>query len=159
MYFGDIGHNSKELIGYFERNGGTSCPVDANPAEWMLQVIGGARGTSTHLDWFKIWRESHEYNMIQNELRNSKKVIRVKGLPATSKMVESKAIASLRHHLPCNYERTSSASFSSTGVCLSTSTPKPNSVPLLPFLRALSFFAPQIQYKASKIRCLPFFSH
>ncbi|KAJ3981928.1 CDR ABC transporter-domain-containing protein [Lentinula detonsa] len=34
--------NSKTLTFYFERQGASPCPPDANPAEWMLQVIGAA---------------------------------------------------------------------------------------------------------------------
>ena len=42
VYYGDIGENSNILTSYFERNGASPCPADANPAEWMLEVIGAA---------------------------------------------------------------------------------------------------------------------
>ena len=72
VYFGDIGENSSTLIGYFERNGASPCPKDANPAEWMLEVIGAAPGSHTDLDWFDIWRKSSEYVEVKRELRRLK---------------------------------------------------------------------------------------
>src|ERR1700709_1169649 len=39
VYFGELGKNASTLIDYFERNGGFQCPKDANPAEWMLEII------------------------------------------------------------------------------------------------------------------------
>ncbi|CAK7202027.1 Multidrug resistance protein [Sporothrix eucalyptigena] len=68
VYFGDIGENSKTMTSYFERNGGHPCPPDANPAEWMLEVIGAAPGTSTDIDWFQAWRKSPEYTAVRAEL-------------------------------------------------------------------------------------------
>ncbi|KAL7918043.1 ABC-2 type transporter domain-containing protein [Trichoderma austrokoningii] len=73
VYFGDIGQNSHILTSYFERNGGHSCPPEANPAEWMLEVIGAAPGSHTDVDWFKTWRESPEYQAVQAELENIKR--------------------------------------------------------------------------------------
>ena len=68
VYFGDIGENSKVMTSYFERNGGHPCPPDANPAEWMLEVIGAAPGSSTDIDWFQTWRDSPEYAAVHQEL-------------------------------------------------------------------------------------------
>ncbi|KAM5346379.1 hypothetical protein ACJ41O_009384 [Fusarium nematophilum] len=72
VYFGDIGENSKIMTSYFERNGGHACPPEANPAEWMLEVIGAAPGSHTDIDWFQTWRESPEYQGVQNELEKIK---------------------------------------------------------------------------------------
>lgn len=72
VYFGDIGENSHVMTSYFERNGGHACPPEANPAEWMLEVIGAAPGSHTEVDWFKAWRESPEYQEVQNELERIK---------------------------------------------------------------------------------------
>ncbi|UPK97200.1 hypothetical protein LCI18_008135 [Fusarium solani-melongenae] len=72
VYFGDIGENSHVMTSYFERNGGHACPPEANPAEWMLEVIGAAPGSHTEVDWFKTWRESPEYQDVQNELERIK---------------------------------------------------------------------------------------
>lgn len=72
VYFGDIGENSHVMTSYFERNGGHACPPEANPAEWMLEVIGAAPGSHTEVDWFKTWRESPEYQEVQTELERIK---------------------------------------------------------------------------------------
>ncbi|KAF5024207.1 hypothetical protein F66182_3721 [Fusarium sp. NRRL 66182] len=73
VYFGDIGENSKTMTSYFERNGGHACPPDANPAEWMLEVIGAAPGSHTDVDWFEAWRGSPEYREVQGELERIKR--------------------------------------------------------------------------------------
>jgi ABC-type multidrug transport system ATPase subunit len=65
---GDIGENSKILTGYFERNGASSCPAGANPAEWMLETIGAAPGTFSEVDWHQEWRSGPEYRTVQTEL-------------------------------------------------------------------------------------------
>jgi len=68
VYFGEVGESSKVLTSYFERNGAHPCPEEANPAEWMLEVIGAAPGTSTDIDWHDTWRKSEEYEAVQAEL-------------------------------------------------------------------------------------------
>ena len=40
VYHGELGHDSRKLIDYFEQNGGSECPPKENPAEYMLEVIG-----------------------------------------------------------------------------------------------------------------------
>lgn len=69
VYFGDIGKNSKTMSSYFERHSGVQCPKEANPAEWMLEVIGAAPGSTTNIDWHNAWRESPEYAAVQEELQ------------------------------------------------------------------------------------------
>ncbi|CAJ2504653.1 Uu.00g120470.m01.CDS01 [Anthostomella pinea] len=69
VYFGDIGENSHTMTSYFERHGAPACPADANPAEWMLNAIGAAPGSSTDVDWFQAWRDSPEYREVQAELQ------------------------------------------------------------------------------------------
>ncbi|KIW15896.1 hypothetical protein PV08_05946 [Exophiala spinifera] len=68
VYFGDIGHDSTTLTGYFERNGASPCPPGANPAEWMLKTIGAAPGCSSDVGWHQTWRGSPEYRNVQDEL-------------------------------------------------------------------------------------------
>jgi len=68
VYFGEVGENSHVLTKYFERNGAHQCPTEANPAEWMLEVIGAAPGTSTDIDWNDVWRNSPEYKAVHDEL-------------------------------------------------------------------------------------------
>ncbi|RMZ88596.1 hypothetical protein DV736_g4173, partial [Chaetothyriales sp. CBS 134916] len=68
VYFGPIGKSSKALTSYFERNGASPCPPEANPAEWMLEVIGAAPGSHTDIDWYHTWRNSPEYRQVHAEL-------------------------------------------------------------------------------------------
>lgn len=68
VYFGKVGKDSKVLTEYFERNGASQCPKDANPAEWMLQVIGAAPGSHTDINWHDTWRKSPEYSEVHKEL-------------------------------------------------------------------------------------------
>lgn len=72
VYFGEVGENSHVLSAYFERNGAHKCPDDANPAEWMLEVIGAAPGTRTEIDWHEVWRSSPEYQEVHRELEHLK---------------------------------------------------------------------------------------
>jgi len=45
VFFGELGQESQNLIEYFEGIVGVlPCPVGANPAAWMLEVIGGGTG-------------------------------------------------------------------------------------------------------------------
>ncbi|KAI5455973.1 ABC-2 type transporter-domain-containing protein [Mariannaea sp. PMI_226] len=69
VYFGDLGSGSKTLLDYFERNGALPCPPDANPAEYMLQVIQPPKDESeTSIDWAQVWRNSTEYQGVKQEL-------------------------------------------------------------------------------------------
>ncbi|KAK1056620.1 Multidrug resistance protein [Friedmanniomyces endolithicus] len=72
VYFGEVGANSKVLSSYFERHGSHKCPPDANPAEWMLEVIGAAPGSHTDIDWHETWRGSKEYMEVHAELETMK---------------------------------------------------------------------------------------
>jgi ATP-binding cassette, subfamily G (WHITE), member 2, PDR len=68
VYFGPVGESSKTLTSYFERHGAAPCPPAANPAEWMLEVIGAAPGSKSEIDWPAVWRQSSEYQDVQEEL-------------------------------------------------------------------------------------------
>ncbi|THH08528.1 hypothetical protein EW146_g8957 [Bondarzewia mesenterica] len=68
VYFGDIGDNCDTLTSYFEAHGAHPCPPEANPAEWMLEVIGAAPGHHSKIDWYDVWRKSDEHHAVQNEL-------------------------------------------------------------------------------------------
>lgn len=74
VYFGEVGKNSKVLTAYFERNGAHKCPAEANPAEWMLEVIGAAPGSHTEIDWHEVWKASPEREGVKGELRRLKNV-------------------------------------------------------------------------------------
>ena len=73
VYFGDVGKNSDILVDYFVKNGAEPCPAEANPAEWMLSVIGAASGSYTEIDWFQTWRKSPEYRGVQDQLDDWKR--------------------------------------------------------------------------------------
>lgn len=72
VYFGDLGSNMETLIKYFENKGSISCPKDANPAEWMLEVIGAAPGSHADRNWADVWKESPERIAVREELASMK---------------------------------------------------------------------------------------
>lgn len=80
VYFGDIGKNSKTMTSYFERNGAPTCLPHANPAEWMLEAIGAAPGTTTEVDWHQTWRGSQEFDSVQSELKSLEINVREAGI-------------------------------------------------------------------------------
>lgn len=68
VYFGDLGPHCATLIKYFEEHGAGKCPEEANPAEWMLQVIGAAPGSHASQDYYEVWTNSEEYKEVHKEL-------------------------------------------------------------------------------------------
>lgn len=72
IYFGDLGPNMETLIRYFEKHGSVECPKTANPAEWMLEVIGAAPGSHADQDWPAVWNWSPEREQVQRELAQMK---------------------------------------------------------------------------------------
>ena len=68
VYFGDLGENCSTLINYFEKYGADPCPKEANPAEWMLQVVGAAPGSHAKQDYYEVWRNSSEFREVNSEL-------------------------------------------------------------------------------------------
>lgn len=68
VYFGDLGENCTTLIKYFESYGADPCPPEANPAEWMLHVVGAAPGSHAKQDYFEVWRNSTQYADVRKEL-------------------------------------------------------------------------------------------
>ncbi|KAF7560214.1 hypothetical protein G7046_g3922 [Stylonectria norvegica] len=60
VYHGSLGHDSQELIQYFESNGGPKCPPDANPAEYMLDTIGAGDPDYKGQDWGDTWAQSKQ---------------------------------------------------------------------------------------------------
>ncbi|KAF5374350.1 hypothetical protein D9758_004563 [Tetrapyrgos nigripes] len=71
VYQGELGSHGRSLISYFERNGARPCPADANPAEYMLDVIGAGAGhgnTNAGTDWHKVWTASEESRQLDQEL-------------------------------------------------------------------------------------------
>ncbi|KAJ5619237.1 hypothetical protein N7510_003221 [Penicillium lagena] len=65
VYFGNIGDNGQTLKDYFSRYG-VPCPPEANPAEYMIDIVSGS--LSQGHDWNKIWLESPEHIRVTKEL-------------------------------------------------------------------------------------------
>ncbi|TGO54860.1 hypothetical protein BCON_0101g00320 [Botryotinia convoluta] len=72
VYFGEIGEHSKVLTNYFERNGAHPCGDLANPAEWMLEVIGASPGANNTIDWAETWKNSPERQQVKSHLAELK---------------------------------------------------------------------------------------
>ncbi|KAH7929251.1 hypothetical protein BV22DRAFT_1192162 [Leucogyrophana mollusca] len=68
VYFGDIGEKSTTMLEYFERNGAVHCDPAANPAEYMLDVIGAGATASTSVDWHDVWKRSPEASSLQTQI-------------------------------------------------------------------------------------------
>ncbi|CCD22577.1 ATP-binding cassette multidrug transporter PDR15 NDAI_0A04200 [Naumovozyma dairenensis CBS 421] len=68
VYFGELGDGCQTMIDYFESKGAHKCPPDANPAEWMLEVIGAAPGSHALQDYHEVWKSSEEYSAVLSEL-------------------------------------------------------------------------------------------
>lgn len=68
VYFGEIGKDAQVLIEYFRKHG-AECPLNANPAEWMLDAIGAGQAPRIgDKDWGEIWRGSDELAMVKDEI-------------------------------------------------------------------------------------------
>ncbi|KAL9000682.1 MAG: hypothetical protein Q9169_000718 [Polycauliona sp. 2 TL-2023] len=78
VYFGDIGENSKTMTSYFESNGSRKCGVEENPAEWMLDVIGAAPGSTNTIEWPEVWWDSPEKQQIKEQLAEMKRTLSIK---------------------------------------------------------------------------------
>ncbi|EIM87152.1 pleiotropic drug resistance ABC transporter [Stereum hirsutum FP-91666 SS1] len=70
VYFGDLGPNAMTLLNYFEKNGGYPCSPQANPAEYILDVIGAGATATTDIDWHSAWKNSDQARIIDKELEN-----------------------------------------------------------------------------------------
>lgn len=68
VYAGELGKDSQKLIQYFESHGGHKCPPDANPAEWMLDVIGAGNPDYKGQDWGDVWAESKQHESQTREI-------------------------------------------------------------------------------------------
>lgn len=70
VYAGELGKDSQTLIKYFESNGGQKCPPDANPAEWMLDVIGAGNPDYKGQDWGDTWASSKQFEAQSREIND-----------------------------------------------------------------------------------------
>ncbi|ORZ21210.1 ABC-2 type transporter-domain-containing protein [Absidia repens] len=67
-YHGEIGPDAHTMIDYFESNGGPKCSPDANPAEYILEVVGAGTAGKVTQDWADVWANSKEAKALQEEL-------------------------------------------------------------------------------------------
>ncbi|ORY85493.1 putative ABC transporter [Protomyces lactucae-debilis] len=75
IYFGELGNQSRKMLEYFTSNGAENCPEDANPAEWVLDVIGAGGGIGAKKakqDWPQIWRDSKNARETNQEIARIK---------------------------------------------------------------------------------------
>ncbi|KAF8930773.1 ABC-2 type transporter-domain-containing protein [Dissophora ornata] len=70
VFFGELGHDSHDLINYFEKNGAPTCASDANPAEYILDVVNARH---SDLDWPKIWEASPERVNLLADIKTTRK--------------------------------------------------------------------------------------
>ena len=69
VYHGELGHDSRSLIDYFEGNGGKKCPPKTNPAEYMLEAIGAGNPDYEGPDWGDLWAASPEKQARSEEIQ------------------------------------------------------------------------------------------
>lgn len=69
VYFGPIGDNSRTLLDYFESHGARKCGDSENPAEFMLDVVNAGTNSKGE-DWFDVWKQSNESQMVQAEIEH-----------------------------------------------------------------------------------------
>ncbi|KAL6699323.1 ABC-2 type transporter domain-containing protein [Trichoderma pleuroticola] len=69
VYFGDIGDNAKTIKSYFGQYGAV-CPTEANPAEFMIDVVTGGIENVKDTDWHQTWLESSEHEQMMTKLDN-----------------------------------------------------------------------------------------
>ncbi|ORX44963.1 hypothetical protein DM01DRAFT_1340270 [Hesseltinella vesiculosa] len=69
-YYGPIGPDARTMIDYFEANGGPICSPEANPAEYILEVVGAGTSAkkSSNQDWAAVWSSSKEAKALDQEL-------------------------------------------------------------------------------------------
>ncbi|CDS13463.1 hypothetical protein LRAMOSA05639 [Lichtheimia ramosa] len=69
-YYGEIGPDARTMIDYFESNGGPKCTPDANPAEYILEVVGAGTAGKAKRDWAEVWANSKEAKALEEELEH-----------------------------------------------------------------------------------------
>ena len=80
-YFGDLGPNSKTLIGYFERYGARRCQQAANPSEWLVDITNeSVLSSGAQIDWAEVWFNSDERRGIRDVIENMKTDMRKRAM-------------------------------------------------------------------------------
>jgi ABC-type multidrug transport system permease subunit len=129
VYFGEIGESSKTLASYFERNGAPPLPAGANPAEWMLEVIGAAPGSHSDVDWPVVWRDSPERRGVLDHLADLKSTLSQKDIDVSSNPADYREFAApfgvqlyeCLQRVFSQYWRTPSYIYSKAALCIFTS--------------------------------------
>ncbi|KAK3823213.1 MAG: ABC-2 type transporter-domain-containing protein [Benniella sp.] len=70
VFFGELGTDSQNLINYFEKNGAPHCAPDANPAEYILDVVNARH---SELNWPQIWESSPEKVQLLADIKDTRK--------------------------------------------------------------------------------------
>ncbi|KAG0005760.1 hypothetical protein BGZ80_009616 [Entomortierella chlamydospora] len=70
VFFGELGHDCQDLIRYFEKNGAPTCASDANPAEYILDVVNAR---NSELNWPEIWLNSPERSQLLIDIKATRK--------------------------------------------------------------------------------------
>jgi len=65
VYFGETGHQCKELINYFENHGANRIDIGDNPANWMLREI---QSPDNPIDLAEAYIRSDEYKRLKTRL-------------------------------------------------------------------------------------------
>jgi ABC-type multidrug transport system ATPase subunit len=85
IYFGDIGEDSHVMREYFARYG-APCPLNVNPAEYMLEAIGaGITPRIGNRDWKDIWVDSPECAHTKVEIEEIKREASARGQSVMTK--------------------------------------------------------------------------
>ncbi|KAE8144241.1 ABC-2 type transporter-domain-containing protein [Aspergillus avenaceus] len=123
VYFGELGDNMETLIKYFENKGSIKCPQNANPAEWMLEVIGAAPGSHADRDWAEAWSRSLERAQVRQELEHMKEELSKRPPPPLTAGYGEFAMPLWSQFLVCShrmfqqYWRTPSYIYSKAATC------------------------------------------
>ncbi|KAL1899890.1 hypothetical protein Sste5346_002756 [Sporothrix stenoceras] len=67
VYFGDVGHDSRTLLDYFEGKGARECGPSENPAEYMLEIVNKTVAGDGQ-DWHSTWKASDENTAVLDEV-------------------------------------------------------------------------------------------
>jgi len=60
VFFGELGHESANLVEYFEARGAAPIAFGENPAAWMLQAYAG-EGVTSETDWAESFKSSEQF--------------------------------------------------------------------------------------------------
>ncbi|CAK7567984.1 MAG: hypothetical protein SEPTF4163_005962 [Sporothrix epigloea] len=67
VYFGEVGHDSRTLLDYFEAKGARACGDAENPAEYMLEIVNKTVAGDGK-DWHTTWTASREHEAVETEI-------------------------------------------------------------------------------------------